>query len=563
MYDLKENTNTHDTVPKSGFSDLFALIACFVSLFFLPTFLVFAFFGEHTAFRIGTGFGLFFSMLPVYLMTMLYVRRTTTIFSFKSLLLTLCYTAVLFSVAVHSFYFLCVVQLILFIYLTGALCTLRSDSLSLKDDTYPYLIEELRQIFLIPVKKVFLPFRSLLKSVRFKRSKKLGGIVFGCLLSLPVLLVVGELLISGDAAFSNATSSVTDSLSDFFTKLFDSFADRDYILHIYSGFFTSIVFSPFVFSMFFGFRHGIQRSQTKKTTEKIGIRAFVSSNVATGFYVMLCILYALYLFSQLSYFFGAFSGKIPLAVNMSLSEYARRGFFEMSAIAAINLALIAFGVICVKRKESGKITPLFKGIFTFLDLFTILLIITAISKMALYITEMGLTHKRILVCIADLLLTVILVCILIRLYRKSFPYMKIIVSVCLAVMSLYALFGDSALIASFNTNAYLKGYHNDLDIETVAHETTPYHAIKNLRKVAEDKDDVLRLVTGDRIGQIIFHASDCYLPEKKLEMNTAENLLTSESITDFLFWEYAKDNRDFIMKHLNSFREYIDWQGEY
>ncbi len=563
MYDLTENTNTLYTVPKSGFADLFAGMACFVSLFFLPTFFVFAFFGEHTAFSIGTGFGMFFSMLPVYLMTMLYVRRTTTIFSFKSLLLTLCYTAVLFSVAVHSFYFLSVVQFTLFIYLTGALCALRSNSLSLKDDTYPYLIEELRQIFLIPVKKVFLPFRSLLKSIRFKKSKKLGGIIFGCLLSLPVLLIVGELLISGDAAFSNATSSITEAVSDFFRKLFDSFADSEFILHIYSGFFTAVIFSPFVFSVFFCFRHGIQKSQAEKSTAKIGVRAFISPTVATGFYVMICLLYALYLLSQLSYFFGAFSGKIPLAVNMSLSEYARRGFFEMSAIAVINLTLIAFGVICIKRNKKCKITPLFKGIFTFLGLFTILLIMTAISKMALYITEMGLTHKRILVCIADLLLTVILVCILIRLYRKNFPYMKIIVSICLAVMSLYALIGDSALIASLNTNAYVEGYHNDLDIETIAYETTPYHAIKNLRKVAEDKDDVLRLVAGHEIGQIVFYASDCYLPEKKLEMSTAENLLTSESITDFLFWKYAKDNRDFIMKHLNSFREYIGWQGEY
>ncbi len=549
-------------VPKSGFSDLLTGVAAFVSMFFLPTFFIFALSGEHTAFSIGTGFGLFLSMLPVYLVTMLYIKKATKKLTFKAILLTLCYTVVLFSVAVNSFYFISVIQTALFIYLTGALCALRSNSLTLKDDTYHYLVEELRQIFIIPVKKVFLPFRSLLKSIRFKKSKKLGGIVFGVLLSLPVVLIVGELLISGDAAFSNATSSFTKAISDFFTALFDSFADSDFILHIYSGFFTAFVFSPFVFSVFFCFRHGIQKSQSKKTTDEIGVRAFVSANVATGFYVMLCLLYVLYLFSQLSYFFGAFSGKIPLAVNMSLSEYARRGFFEMSAIAVINLALIAFGVVCIKRRDDGKIAPLFKGVFTFLCLFTILLIITAMSKMALYITEMGLTHKRILVCIADLLLTVILVCVLTRLYKKDFPYMKIIVSVCLCVMSLYTLIGDSALIAHFNTSAYIKGYHADLDIEEIAAEATPLHAVKNLRKVAEDKDSVLRLVAGHEIGKIIFLSSD-YLPEKKLEMNTFENLFTSESVTDFLFWEYAKDNEEFIMDCLNNFRNYIDWQGEY
>jgi len=562
MNEPTNNAVIPDKVPKSGFTDLLTGIAAFVSMFFLPTFFIFALSGEHTAFRIGTGFGLFLSMLPVYLVTMLYIKRATKKLTFKATLLTLCYTAVLFSVAVNSFYFICVIQTALFIYLTGALCAVRSNSLSLKDDTYHYLIEELRQIFIIPVKKVFLPFRSLLKSIRFKRSKRLGGIVSGILLSVPVLLVVGELLISGDAAFSNATSSFTEAVSDFFEKLFDSFADSDYILHIYSGFFTAFVFSPFVFSVFFCFRNGIQKAQTEESPRRISAKTFVSANVATGFYVMICLLYVLYLFSQLSYFFGAFSGKIPLAVNMSLSEYARRGFFEMSTIAIINLALIAFGVICVKRRENGQIAALFKGIFTFLCIFTLLLIVTAMSKMALYITEMGLTHKRILVCIADLLLTVILVCILTRLYKKDFPYMKIIISVCLAVMSLYALIGDSALIASFNTNAYIKGYHADLDIEEIAAEATPLHAVKNLRKVAENKDSVLHLVAGHEIGKIIFLSSD-YLPEKKLEMSTLENLFTSESVTDFLFWEYAKDNEEFILTHLNAFRGYIDWQGEY
>ena len=561
MYGYPENGNSCTRLPKATLADLFAGITCFAVMFFLPTFFAFAFFGERTAFSIGTGFGMFFSMLPVYLMTLLYVRKVKNGFSFRRLLLTLCYTAVLFSVVIHSFYFLTVVQLALFIYLTGALCALRSNSLTLKDDTYHYLIEELRQIFIIPVKKVFLPFRSLLKSIRFKKSKKLGGIIIGCLLSLPVLLVVGELLISGDAAFNNATTGVVRAVSDALKRIADSLAEEDYVLHIYSGIFTATVFSPFVFSVFFCFRHGVQKHSTE-AHRVLNSKAVISQSVATGFYVMLCLLYVFYILSQLSYFFGAFSGKIPLAVNMSLSEYARRGFFEMSAIAIINLALTAFGVIFIKRKENGTVAPLFKGIFTFLCLFTILLIITAISKMALYITELGLTHKRILVCIVDLLLTVILVCILIRLYRKNFPYMKIIVSVCLAVMSLYTLVGDSALIASFNTNAYIKGYHKDLDIDEIYYETTPLHAVKNLRKVAEDKDDVLHLVAGHEIGQIVFHASD-YLPEKRLEMSTAQNLFASDNINDFLFWEYAKDNREFIMKHLNSFREYIDWQGEY
>ena len=127
-------------------------------------------------------------------------------------------------------------------------------------------------------------------------------------------------------------------------------------------------------------------------------------------------------------------------------------------------------MIFVKRRENGKPAPLFKGVFTFLCLFTVLLIITAMSKMALYITELGLTNKRITVCVIDVLLFATVLCVLVKLYRTRFPYMKIIVSLCCAVLSLYTLVGDGMLIAVFNTNAYLNGYHQELDIATVCYE---------------------------------------------------------------------------------------------
>lgn len=562
MNDVYRSNTYVKKIPKSTLHDFFTGIACFVVMYFLPLFLLYNLFDDKELYGVGIGFGLFLCALPVYLLSVFYVKKDKKGFNGKSVIIFLCYTVTLISFVFNSEFILTVIKLPLFVYLTGAFCALKSNSLLLKDDTYRFITHQLRQIFVIPVSKVYLPYKSLVKSVHIKADKKTAGIIAGCVLSLPVVVLVSYLLSSGDAAFSNATYEVFSLLGSAMEKIVDYLFYRCDPFEIFIGLFSGFVFSPFVFSALFCFRHRIQKELQTGIDLNSASHRFVEPNVAVGFFAMICVLYVLYLFSQLSYFFGAFSGKIPLAVNMSLSEYARRGFFEMSAIAVINLLIIAFGVVSVKRKEDGRISPLFKGIFTFLCLFTLLLIVTAISKMALYITEMGLTHKRILVCIIDLLLTVILICVLARLYREKFPYMKIIFTVTLCVLSFYCLIGDSALIADFNTNAYIKGYHKELDIETIYYETDALHAAKNLRGIAENKDDKMSTKAYEVIGWMIFDSTN-YLPEKKLEMNSFKNFVTSENVSDFFFWEYAKDNRDYIMKALNTYRASIDWQGDY
>ena len=72
-------------------------------------------------------------------------------------------------------------------------------------------------------------------------------------------------------------------------------------------------------------------------------------NTALG---AVCAVYLAYLFSQLAYFVGGFSGILP--EGFTRAEYARRGFFEMTCLAGVNLALMTFGV--GKVRHSGR-TP--------------------------------------------------------------------------------------------------------------------------------------------------------------------------------------------------------------
>lgn len=498
------------------------------------------------------GYIKFLCICVIFTISLLYVKKQKGASMLSTVFFALCSSCLILPYILNGGSFYCVPA---FLYLVGAMCVTKTGSLTQKRESYRYLFEELKDIYGYPLKYCLLPIKGILRKIRFKNNKKLNGALLGCIFATPVVAVLIGLLSSGDAAFNNITSKITDFLAGIFDKL--SADNIEFLFTLADSTASTLVFGTVVFSALFCFRYGIQKKVKENSPKEESINtSVIPENIASGFFVLICLLYVFYLFSQLSYFFGAFSGKIPLAVNMSLSEYARRGFFEMSAISFINLGLIALGMIFVKRRESGKIAPLFKGVFTFLCLFTELLIITAMSKMALYITEMGLTHKRILVCIIDILLFATVLCVLIKLYKASFPYMKIIVSLCCAVLSLYSLIGDGVLIASFNTNAYLKGYHTDYDIHTVRLESDDYHALKSLHTVAQ-ADKEKSFDAKHWIGVLLNNNTgyDNEIFEKKLKESTVKGFFGSDYLADFLFWEYVKENKDFMEKCLDIYNK--------
>lgn len=537
-------------VPETSRKDIitYIVISVAVFIFSLCTYPFSVIDVSGTAF---IGYTKFLCLFVIFICALSYVKRQPGASKVSTAFYAFCSLCLVFSCLLNAGNFYVPFA---FLYLVGAMCVTKTGSLSQKRSSYRYLFEELKDIFGYPLKYCLLPLKAVFGKIHIKKNKKLNGALLGFVFAIPVVAVLFGLLSSGDAAFSNITSEIADFISDMFDKLLPD--DLYSLATVGDAAVMTLLFGTAIFSALFCFRYGIQKKvkASSPKQEKV-ITGIIPRNVASGFYVTVCLLYVFYLLSQLSYFFGAFSGKIPLAVNMTLSEYARRGFFEMSAIAFINLGLIALGMIFVKRKENEKIAPLFKGVFTFLCLFTELLIITAMSKMALYITELGLTHKRILVCIIDVLLFVTVLCVLIKLYKASFPYMKIIVSVCCAVMSLYTLVGDGALIAVFNTNAYLRGYHKELDVETVCYEGDSYFAAKNLHKVAEAVPE-MEIEIKYEIGSRLLY-TDNYALEGWLGRSTVKSFFDSYTLSDFLFWRYMKDNPEFAEACQSTYDNYI------
>jgi len=175
----------------------------------------------------------------------------------------------------------------------------------------------------------------------------------------------------------------------------------------------------------------------------------------------------LYMFSQTAYFFSAFSGILPAGYEFSFAQYARRGFFETEAIAFINLVLMGGIQWKSVRRDNGELNLMLKGIMTFISVFTILFIVTALSKMVMYIGEYGLTVLRLFTSVFMIATAVVIVAFIIRVFNPEFDTMKYAVVISLSLFTVLCLCGVDRTVAHYNVNAYLSGMHENIDLYTL------------------------------------------------------------------------------------------------
>ncbi len=309
------------------------------------------------------------------------------------------------------------------------------------------LLDVLSSIFLYPLTHCDTMVRSFLKKDKSVPKKKGNGskIAIGLLFSLPVVCVVVPLLMR---------------TNDYFKNIFTYF---DFNLgRTIGAFFLGSILFFFLFSLVFSWKKGlISQSFTPKKQAK-GVDPII---IHTFLWVLNSV-YVVYLCTQTAYFFSAFGGVLPTRYSETVSDYARRGFFEMCAVVAINLAVLFFTMVLVK-KEKRKLPLSSRLLGSFLCGFTILLIFTALSKMFLYIQGFGLTRLRVTTSIFMIFLVFVFIAVWIRLFVRRFPYMKTIVAVFCAIWLTVGFCNIDRVIAQYNVEAYQSNKLSTVDVETL------------------------------------------------------------------------------------------------
>ena len=175
----------------------------------------------------------------------------------------------------------------------------------------------------------------------------------------------------------------------------------------------------------------------------------------------ICLLYIVYVCSQTTYFLSAFAGHLP--DGTIYSDYARRGFFELCAIAVINLIVILVLTGCAKNGGKNR-TKALTFYAVVLCLFTLFIIATALAKMVLYIDAYGLTLLRLYTAWFMVLLTVVFLVLLIRQFTAKLPTAAILTGAFIVLFGVLCFSRPDARIAEYNIMRYEQKTLPDLDV---------------------------------------------------------------------------------------------------
>lgn len=198
------------------------------------------------------------------------------------------------------------------------------------------------------------------------------GILIGIAVTIPVLLAVIPLLLSGDAVFSK-----------FFADLFGNLKWGDIVGKVLCALVLFALFS----GLFWSLGNKIRARGTVPPVHKDKAAAF---NQAASFVLLFALCAVLAIFCSIQFLY-LFSGRVPEGITYS--EYARSGFWQLLAAAAIVMTivflLLRFAAPCPHAAFNLR-----RILMSLLLVCTIILLVSSFSRMTLYEQSFGFSQLR-------------------------------------------------------------------------------------------------------------------------------------------------------------------------
>lgn len=344
------------------------------------------------------------------------------------------------------------------------------------------LLDVPRTVFMLGLGQLAECFRGL--RIGFQRSgtagKKGGAVLLGLLIAIPLLAIVIPLLISADAAFDALLQQLPDwELGELI---------------------VSVIFGSMLAVYLYCRAVALHRTpkSAPDTTRPKGINPITVNTVL----IAIGVVYVVYLVSQLAYFSGGFSGILP--EDYTLAQYARRGFFEMAWLCAINLGVIALAVGLVKKTFAAPL--LTRLICLFLGIVTLFFAVSASAKLFLYIDGYGLTRLRVLTQVIILFLGISTIAVCLWLFLPKLAYMKVVLLTALVLGAVVGWADVDTVVAAYNVSAYQSGALSSIDVEYL--DSLGTGAIPYIARLTEDADPVVAEAAKNALEYDFFSRAD-------------------------------------------------------
>ncbi len=207
-------------------------------------------------------------------------------------------------------------------------------------------------------------------------TRRLASVSVGLLVALPPLLIFGALFAAADPVFSHLLHVALDW----------NFADLTG--HLLTTAVCALVIGGFLRALF----RAAPAPEAARPTDRAWALGTVEVGVALG---LLDLLFLLFVLVQLRFFFGG-ARTVQVTAGLTYAQYARGGFFELVAVAALVLPLL-LALDGLHRESSPTGGRVFRALAGLQVALLFIIMASAVQRMRLYQAEYGLTELRLYV----------------------------------------------------------------------------------------------------------------------------------------------------------------------
>lgn len=309
----------------------------------------------------------------------------------------------------------------------------------------------------------------------FRKGKRTVLLILcGLGLTAPVALVVVPLLLSADDYFALLSAQAMAQLERLFGQL------TIYLL-------VGLLAAPFLFSLLYTLRRPASLPEHKHVDIP---RA--DPIIAVVVLVLMDLLYALFLVVQSAALFGG-AEYLRRVSSISYAEYARSGFFQLVAVAGINLTLVLLAHQLTRRE--GGLWRTVQVLSSAMVGMSCVLLLSACYRMSLYVGTYGLSFKRFLTYWGMGVLATLLAAALWKIWRPGFRFFPVAFLVSVAGWLLLNFSNVDYLIARYNVSFYPYRQNAVMNLDYLARELS-YDALWAL-------DDLPNGLPSDMDGQAL------------------------------------------------------------
>lgn len=309
---------------------------------------------------------------------------------------------------------------------------------------------------------IYAPFHEVRQSLSFVRERNwkdagnLGAVLRGLLFVIPILLVFSMLLSSADTVFADSIESLFGWL--YSANVYD-IIDPLFVAGIMGWLMLSAL--SYALARLIPELEGLPEEadpnlKKKHSTFRIGM---IEATMVLG---SVALLFGFFVLIQFAYLFG---GQSNIAETLNYSQYARRGFFELVAVAILVLGMILFFNRITLRRDNRQ-GIVFGGLSVVIVGLTMVMLVSAWRRMELYELAYGFTHLRVLTHVFMFWLGVLLVFAILNVMRVRTNIFALgVLLSCIGYIATLNVMNVDNTIAERNIQAYFaEETERELDI---------------------------------------------------------------------------------------------------